>query len=695
MARKIEINIDISELKKKIAIISAISFISFLGVWVRLSTINTPTVLDYDPWWFYRYAQMIVDNNFKLPSWDIQSFYPPGRPTNRFVGWPYTIALIYEIGKRIIEGFTLMKAAIISPLIMIALIPIPAYLLGRLLSNEVAGLAISLFAVLSPTLIGVSMAGYCDTDAPVVFYFFLSMYSTILAIKKPKWYTIVFAIISNLLFVWNWGGGWITLIIFTIFLFTLPIYRAVEQIVVNRKLSVDFSPILAELKRIGKPLVIVIIVTNVFGQCLLNSNELFSFLGALAFTGISGSRLLVNISVAELQPINVFSREGFSTVTSRVGLLPTILTIFGLPIFVVFKLWKKEKARAEEIFLFLWALVMFYSITRGVRFSLQFSVATAISSGYVIGEILKVLSRRKLIEKAIIYGVISAFIFLFVSNSIQMGQLSTGMLISKNWYDLLNWLVENADKDALIMTWWDPGHILAGYSYWKGKPLKIHADGAHCGPAECIPYNHNIRIQDMGRIFSISNEEEAIRIIEKYANISKEACKRAYEKYDDKMPKDACKPATEVYIIASSDLIGKYYWLSYFGTGEGTNFLQLPLTSIDSSGNLVYGNGVITLVQKNNTFVPVLNLPTQGITNNVVEEINYFDNSGEHRIRFTQYKTFPGLVWVDPSYKYVVYMPSSVKNSVFTRMFFWNGEGLKHFKLVYSNPEIRVFKVIF
>ena len=695
MAKKIEINVEISKLKKQLTIISAILFISFLGVWVRLSTINTPTVLDYDPWWFYRYAQMIVDNNYRLPSWDIQSFYPPGRPINKFVGWPYTIILIYEIGRRIVEGFTLMKAAIISPLVMIVLIPIPAYLLGKLLSNEVAGLLISLFAVLSPTLIGVSMAGYCDTDAPVVFYFFLSIYSTILAIKKPKWYTIAFAIVSNLLFVWNWGGGWITLIIFTIFLFALPIYRIVEQVVVNRKLSIDFSSILAELKRIGGPLVIIIIVTNILGQYLFSSNEVLSFLGALAFTGFSEGGLLVNISVAELQPINVFSKEGFSTVTSRIGLLPTVLTLFGLPIYVVFKLWNKEKARAEEVFLFLWALVMFYSITRGVRFSLQFSVAAAIASGYVIGEILKLMSKRRLIERGIVYGVLSAFIFLFISNAIQMGQLSTGMLISKNWYDLLDWLVENADKDALIMTWWDPGHILAGYSYWKGKPLKVHADGAHCGPGECIPYNHNIRIQDMGRIFSISNEEEAIRIIEKYANISKEACKRAYEKYDDKMPKDACKPATEVYIIASSDLIGKYYWLSYFGTGEGTNFLHLPLTSIDSNGNLLYGNGIITLVQKNNTFVPVLNLPSQGITNNVVEEIDYFDNYGEHRIRFTQYKTFPGLVWVDPSYKYVVYMPSSVKNSIFTRMFFWNGKGLQHFKLVYSNPEIRVFKVIF
>jgi hypothetical protein len=48
-------------------------------------------------------------------------------------------------------------------------------------------------------------------------------------------------------------------------------------------------------------------------------------------------------------------------------------------------------------------------------------------------------------------------------------------------------------------------------------------------------------------------------------------------------------------------------------------------------------------------------------------------------------------------------MDSRVRDALFTNMFFFNGQGvtelnipkLKNFELVYSNPEIKIFKVNF
>jgi hypothetical protein len=54
-----------------------------------------------------------------------------------------------------------------------------------------------------------------------------------------------------------------------------------------------------------------------------------------------------------------------------------------------------------------------------------------------------------------------------------------------------------------------------------------------------------------------------------------------------------------------------------------------------------------------------------------------------------------GLLWVDSSYSYVLFMPPAVRDSLFTKMFFWNGQGLKHFEYVYGNSELKIFKVIF
>ncbi len=775
--------------KKTVFSLIFLAIISYIGVYSRLSTLSTPTVLDYDPWWFYRYAAMIEANNFVPPKWDIQSYYPPGRKFTVLDGWPYTIIFLHLFLKFFIPTITLMKAAILSPLFMVAIIPIPAYLLGRRLSNDLGGLSTALFAVLAPSFIGVSMAGYSDTDAPITFYLFLTLFSTLVAMKERKPIFILFSIITNLLFMWNWGAGWLTLILFTMFFVGLPIFRIFEEFIHTFSISFDKHLFFKEIKDIGYPLISIITITNLLGFVLFGFTEFDSFFGGISFTGLGvivrsiifllilvwlgllfftyyedarkkdrkaifvlcslpilavlaifsvlrvpTSPLLVNISVAELQPLNVLSLNGFLSVANRVGLI-TITLSFGLIPLILYKIWIKEKISKEEIFFFLFVFSMFFLITRGIRFSLQFTVAAAASAGYLIAHYKKypriiflilLVSLIMLImvfprtlpnmlgmsfilllsffvfisknEKTMNKMTLAIFlfqVFFFISSSIQIGFSSRGMLISKNWYDMLDWFVNNADKDSLLMTWWDPGHILAGYTYYKKKPLKVHADGAHCPPKDCIPYNHNIRIQDMGRIFSTNDEEEAIKIIEKYRNLTQEQCQKVYEKFDGYVPPDACKPVSEIYLIASNDLIGKYYWMSYFGTGIGQNFIQLQLSRIDQSGSLIYGDGIISVLQQNNTLYGVLNLPTQGIRNAIIKEVIYYSNTNRIINTYNSSNTIDGTLWIDPSFRYVIYMTPQLRNSLFTKMFFFMGEGLKHFELVYYNPEIRVFKVIF
>ncbi|MEM7821690.1 MAG: STT3 domain-containing protein [Candidatus Aenigmatarchaeota archaeon] len=785
----------------------------YLAIFTRTSTINTPTVLDYDPWWFYRYAKMILEYGFKLPKWDIQSFSFPGRPIAPFHGWAYTIVFFHKI-MNLFSSVDFMKTAILSPLIMVALIPISAFLLGRLLSNNLGGLVTALFAVLTPSFIGVSMAGYCDSDAPVVFYFFFSVFATLLALKNPKPIHILFAVLANLLFVWNWGGGWLTLILFTVFIFILPFFHLFEEFINTSRLKFDFRKIIEEIATVGQPIFLITVITSLISYFIFDqTTEFTSFFSGLAFTGLglvirifvllvllvwSGSfayhflnltrkemnthkrlysslclfgsilifyfifqafmivpekPLIVNVSVAELQPINIFTREGFVSVASRIGVLPTFLS-FGLFGLAFYKIWKKEKISMEEVFFFFWLLTMFLLISRGVRFSLQFSIAAAVAGGYVIANYKKyptivlsiilvglfILQRlllnnltyllafllislvsflamykkeQKLIE-VMALGLFTFQLLFFISGSIQIGQ-ATGMEISSNWYDALDWLVANSDKDTIVATWWDPGHILAGYSYYKNNPFKVMADGAHCNSQDCIIYNHDIRIRDMGRAFSTNNETEAVEILKKYTFLSQDQCQKVKETFGDKIydnvfKEDPCKAASKMYVIASSDLIGKYYWLSYFGSydyekgnGEGRNFIQLQLTNYNQQkGILEYGNGIISLAQRDNKLVPIFNFPQQGIRNAVIRDLIYFQQ-GRQINQLLENATINGLVYVDPSFQLVIFMDESIEKSIFTNMFFFNGEGLKefgipkleHFELRHSNPEVKIFEIVF
>ncbi|MEM5829244.1 MAG: STT3 domain-containing protein [Candidatus Aenigmatarchaeota archaeon] len=791
--------------------LTSLCIIIYLAVWIRSPSLGTPTVLDYDPWWFYRYAKMILDNSLKLPKWDIQSFSFPGRPVSPFHGWAYTIVFFHKL-LNIFSPTDFMQSAILSPLLMVALIPIPAFLLGKLLSNNFGGIVTALFAVLTPSFIGVSMAGYCDSDAPVVFYFFLSIFATLLALKKPKPIYILFATLANLLFVWNWGGGWITLILFTVFTFILPFFRIFEEFVHSFSFKLNIRKLFEEIHTIGWPIFLISLLTNIISFFIFNSTLFTSFFGGIAFTGLGlvirlfvllvllvwngvfvcyffnlvrrqtsaskrfyfsltffGSLLFfyfifsafmiipekplrVNVSVAELQPINILGREGFISVASRIGLLPTTLS-FGIFALAFYKIWKKEKISIEEIFFFFWLLSMFLLISRGVRFSLQFSIVAAVAGGYMIANYKKypsitllillfaliflqqfflksiidtaALLLISLISFLLIYKkeqkmmevlILSLFIFqllFFISNSIQLGQVS-GMEISNNWYEALDWLVANSDKDTIVATWWDPGHILAGYSYYKGNPFKVMADGAHCAE-DCVIYNHDIRISDMGRVFSTSNETEAVAILKKYTLLSSEQCKKVKETfgdiiYDNILKEDPCKPADKMYVIASSDLIGKYYWLSFFGSyderkgvGEGRNFIQLGLTNYNQEkGILEYGNGIISLLQKDNKLIAILNIPWQGIRNAIIKDMVYF-YQGQQINQRIENATLNGLIFVDPSFRVVIFMDENIERAIFTNMFFFNGNGveefdipkLKHFELKYSNPEVKIFELKF
>ena len=204
----------------------------------------------------------------------------------------------------------------------------------------------------------------------------------------------------------------------------------------------------------------------------------------------------------------------------------------------------------------------------------------------------------------------------------------------------------------------------------------------------------------MGRAFAVSSEEESIQILSKYKGLTEEQCIESKEFitniYGDIFPDQACDPISDMYVIASNDLIGKYYWLSYFGTGTGRNYFQMQLTNYDQEqGVLEYNGGQLRLVWENGVWVPVLNIPEQGIRNVIISDVVYYENNEEKRQNFSdRQNTIDGMIWVDPGYSVAMFMDGQIRDSVFTRMFFFNGEGLKHFQLVLSNPEIRLYKVI-
>ena len=642
----------------------------------------------------------------------------------------------YKIASFFKKDITLMEVAKLAPVVMVMLSVVPAFLLGKELSNEWGGILTALFIISAPTFIGVSMGGYCDTDAVVVFYTFLSVYSLFLAIKKKSLPLYVFSFVTLVWFIFNWWFGWYVIIFFILLIPAVFIFRIIEYVIHKRKVELNIHQAYTKMKEIVLPLLVIVLLVNVFETILslimypynkLPMNNLFG----VFLTGskiLRRKALIVDVSVAELQPINIFTKSGFMRVAGRTGLFPTIVALFGLPIIAFYKVYKKKEVTFIEIFLFMWMLLTFIFILRGVRFALLFSCAIAASAGYVLGNLIRVIENQEVFIRATVFGMI-VFISLFVvSDAIQMGYGQVGMEVEPEWIEMLEWLKNNADPKAIVATWWDPGHIIAGYT-----GLRVHADGAHCPPTQCIPYNHNIRIKDMGRVLVTNNETEAVEILRRYMQLSPEDCQKVKGTFGDIVPEEACEPASEMYFIASNDLIFKYPWHSYFGDWNNVQkqYMLLGFSKYvtDDQGRtmgLSYGDDTIIILFRNDKMVPILN------KRYVVKEVLYYKNGKLHD-EFVENGTVGSVLLLGdianqlPSQ--VVFMPIdheesekflrcqeiscddgednnfnglvdekftlAERDSMFTKMFFLNGEGLEHFKLVFSNSKIKLYKVEF
>ncbi len=309
-------------------------------------------------------------------------------------------------------------------------------------------------------------------------------------------------------------------------------------------------------------------------------------------------------------------------------------------------------------------------------------------------------------NSVILRSTVGAVIILSVLSAISGGSSLSSQLgpsVNSNWYNAMIWIKNNTPQDSIVTYWWDQGHWITGIAE-RGA----YADGAHCPPTSCKPYPLNTRIVDVGKVLTTNDEKLAISILSKYMNFTDAQCELNRKAFGDIVP---CKSPSEMYFLAASDLISKYPWPSYFGSlwptysGRGVQqqFFQIGLQPLkDQSGNVVgyYDQCLRTDNTGNCQTFNFLVIEQGGKISTIYQNRNfvrntvYFTNSGQQTDK-SENATLEGTFWVDPSYTSAFYMTPDVQSSTFTKLYFYDGAGLEHFKQVYSNGEVKIYKVDF
>ncbi|MBI4170426.1 MAG: hypothetical protein HY514_01940, partial [Candidatus Aenigmarchaeota archaeon] len=282
----------------------------------------------------------------------------------------------------------------------------------------------------------------------------------------------------------------------------------------------------------------------------------------------------------------------------------------------------------------------------------------------------------------------------------------------------LNWIRNNTDTCAVVATYWDPGHFItgiakravvfdgasqnalwnttvaAGLSYEEIREIaaseKFRATNITVN-GEAKTLIETARIQDIATTLATDNETLAIKILEKYR-------------------KPGCK---EMYYLATADLIGKSFWWTYFWSwnpidkGCATPMSQMGLRQArpSTAGGItyVYEGGIpagcnqqipgqVVINQQNDSlqaFVLRSNQLEQ------VEQLVYFTNQGGV-LRTQPNAPVKGLIFMEPNRQGIVFIPPEIKDSMFTKMFFFNGQGLQNFEFVDSwGGEVKLFRIKF
>ena len=675
--------------------IFALILIFLFSFHIRSINIQPDMIVHFDPVFQLRMTQYIVDWGH-LPIWDELTYYVGGAktPTDSPFMW-YLTAWFFMILKTLGSTMSLMTTAVYASALYGALAVLPAYFLVKEFSNKYGGLLAATLIATAPQILIRTFGGSFDTDQMVIFFILMSLLALITLIKRKNIATMGLALLVFTAFIMTWP----------MFVYTIAIIGAfvVAYFLISWFLKRKDENSENLKKKHIKELTDNVVILTAFSFILmvigfiLKKNLIENFLAVFGFA-LKPESLIVNISIAELQPFNIFNFAGWVTALGNftvgdVVIDSGIMVVFMALMLTALYISYKKKNIFDLAFIMTLIGIGIYTTFRGIRFTEFSSILFLCVAGIGYGKLIDFIKDRNITVRNFVFGLGIAVIFIGMFIGSSVGE-QVGPEKPPNWMDAWDFIRTQTPELSVVGTWWDPGHMIAGFAERRNM-----ADGAHCGSDVCL-YGINDRITSLGKIMATNDEEESIELINKYKGNSPKA-----------------------YWIASNDLIGKFQWCQYFGTGCDARvdpncqlYLYMGLTNQIFSGNDLFANQYGSVLVMDNYDFP-LPLLVQNRIAMMPKEIIYYENNEVKILTITEgMKTaliesmkpheealairmsedlFEYTVWVEETGSYIVLIPPRMRDAVFTKMFMLEGEGLDHFKQVFRNNEVKIYEVIF
>ncbi len=726
---------------------------------------------DIDPYAFLRYTRNLIekgsyeDEKKNGKRYDTFVLAPLGTELQISLH-PYTLLLLYKIGRLFNRGVDLIQPATYFPIIFVTLSIALAFLVGRKLAGNVGGFFAATMLAVNNAAASRTTWGHADTDAYNLFFPLIIILFFILSVESEGKSSYIYSIITGLfmgLYAFAWSGWWYLL---DFLLMTVAVYF-VYLLLKNRKLlrnSFKEYLINTDIKKIFL-LGILLFVSSAIFVALFTDFATFnqavkgplSFLVIKAATGTGSIWPNVYTTVAELNPASIEA-----IISSSGGKFVFLIAALGI-ILLLFGRSETKKGRIMySMLLTIWILSTIYASTKGIRFTLLLAPAFAIAFGVALGILHRKISEwthSSLHVKKAVVSVIVIILFAFLPTGQAKATYGTVKgdlpLINDAWWNALTSIRDNSEKDAIINSWWDFGHHFkfiaerrvtfdggtqsTPMAHWIGRVLITENEDEALGI---------LRMLDCGstRAFEAVDEEfndtgKSVKLLYEIFALDKEEAKKVLSKKlknPDKVLKYThCEPP-EDYFITSSDMVSKagvwahfgswnferaYLWIvsraqdkqtavadimekfgydkdeaeriyfeakSIANEGEANNWIA-PWPGYsniadcsDETEAIMCGNGLVF----NKTAETAVVRTQQG--DGIPDKIVYINKNNRFTSKKLDNATTDIAVIIIPSgdsYRSVFSSPQ-LGAGMFTRLYFFDGHGLKNFKLFNKQAQI-------
>ena len=575
-------------------------------------------LLDLDTYTFYANVNNYLENgHFGTYEKDGVAYTDRNAPLGHLASkgnfHEYFLVYMYKF-LNLFSGMDLMTALFYFVIILAPLTIIPAFFIGKRISNsDIGGFIAAMMVATHQGITSRTPGGGVDTDIYNVLFplYIIWMFVETLRAKDLK-KKLIFAGLTSLvsaIYSFAWTGWWYVYDVVLGTLVAIIIVEAIKYYVFekhdnNRKVYDIIKPYLMTFG-------VIVVTTFVLsaGIFLLSdysasnavSKHLQFVTGPLNFVklkavGVTSYWPNIMTTVAELNPSSLGNVvDGFG------GAFYFLIALFGIG-WLLFKDYSNLMKRNYEqshhyqysLLLLMWIVATIYPAIKAVRFLMVVTPPLIIAFSTTIGlidnsfsNIFKETFNRKLASRIFVLFIAIMMINPLIQSGFAVSQQQLP-LMNDMWYDSLTFVKNNTAEDAILTSWWDYGYFFTaiaerpvtfdgGYqvahdAHWVGKSFLTNSENTTIGILRMLDCGQNSAFNALDAYFD--DTPRSVDVINDIIALDKEKAIDYLEDLD--IPSNVvnnvtsythCDAPDGIY-ITSGDMIKKSGVWGHFGSWD-------------------------------------------------------------------------------------------------------------------------------